>query len=103
MSVTISNCENICHAPTNGSPAKMLYSFPKQSRFLKRKTFKFTSPYPDAIDSMTSRIQSPSGRRASAMVGSMTSPRNCLPPRHPITTSPRPLMHANSFPLGKVG
>jgi hypothetical protein len=38
MSVTVSTCGQICNAPTNLSPSKMLYSFPKQERFLKRKT-----------------------------------------------------------------
>ena len=33
MSVTVSNCFEICNAPTNISSAKMLYSFPKDGRF----------------------------------------------------------------------
>jgi hypothetical protein len=38
MSVTVSNCNDIFNAPTNESTAKMLYTFPKQTRFLKRTT-----------------------------------------------------------------
>lgn len=39
MSVTISNCDEICKSPTNTSPSKMLFSFPKGERFQKsRKT-----------------------------------------------------------------
>lgn len=37
MSVTISNCNEICNSPTNFSPSKMLYSFPKTARFNTRK------------------------------------------------------------------
>lgn len=37
MSVTISNCNEICNSPTNVSPSKMLYSFPKTARFNTRK------------------------------------------------------------------
>ena len=37
MSITISNCYEICNAPTNQSSAKMLYSFPKQQRFVRRR------------------------------------------------------------------
>jgi hypothetical protein len=37
MSVTISNCDEICKSPTNNSTSKMLYSFPKTSRFNSRK------------------------------------------------------------------
>ena len=29
MSITISNWKQICDAPTNNSPTKMAYSFPK--------------------------------------------------------------------------
>ena len=36
MSVTISNCDEICSSPTNNSTSKMLYSFPKTSRFPAR-------------------------------------------------------------------
>jgi hypothetical protein len=37
MSVTVSNCDEICNNPSNNSTAKMLYSFPKKSRFNSRK------------------------------------------------------------------
>lgn len=37
MSVTISNCDEICRSPTNQSPTKQLYTFPKESRFVKSK------------------------------------------------------------------
>ncbi len=33
MSITISNCLEICNSPTNLSYSKMLYSFPKAHRF----------------------------------------------------------------------
>ena len=35
MSVTVSNCQEICNNPLNTSKSKMLYTFPKQSRFPK--------------------------------------------------------------------
>lgn len=44
MSITISTCNQICNAPTNLSPSKQLYSFPKQERFLKRKTIQYYTP-----------------------------------------------------------
>jgi hypothetical protein len=36
MSITISNCDEICKSPTNNSPSKMLYTFPKTTRFHTR-------------------------------------------------------------------
>jgi hypothetical protein len=54
MSVTISNCTEICNSPTNLSKAKMLYSFPKASRFNDRKTALYFQIYLDAINSMRS-------------------------------------------------
>lgn len=42
MSVTISNCHQICNSPTNASKAKMLYSFSKSCRFPSKKKFKYT-------------------------------------------------------------
>lgn len=84
MSVTISTCNQICNAPTNQSSAKMLFSFPKQSRFLKRKTLLYSFPHPAAIASMTSRAPSPPEGQVSAMDISMTSLASLLPPR-PLT------------------
>ena len=55
MSITISNCNEICNAPTNSSTAKMLYTFPKQSRFLKRKTMLYILLHLDAKNSMNSK------------------------------------------------
>lgn len=37
MSITISNCNEICSSPTNTSKAKMLFTFSKGERFSKRK------------------------------------------------------------------
>ena len=86
MSVTISTCNQICNAPTNQSSAKMLYSFPKQSRFLKRKTILYASPHADAIDSTISRAPSPPGEQVLAMDISMISPKN-----HPHHHHPTPI------------
>ncbi len=33
MSIIASNCNEICHSPTNTSKSKMLYTFPKGPRF----------------------------------------------------------------------
>lgn len=82
MSVTISNCNQICNAPTNQSSAKMLYSFPKQSRFLKRKTLLYFSSHPAAIASTTSRVPSLLAAPALATATNMTSLAS-LPLRHP--------------------
>ena len=73
MSVTISTCNQICNAPTNQSSAKMLYSFPKQSRFLKRKTLLYLCSHPAAIASMISRAPSLLVELASAMDINMTT------------------------------
>ena len=35
MSVVISNCESICRAQSNNSPAKYLFTFSKTKRFDK--------------------------------------------------------------------
>lgn len=37
MSVTLSNCQEICNSPLNSSKAKMLYSFPRSQRFRSSK------------------------------------------------------------------
>lgn len=37
MSITVSNCNEICSSPTNTSKSKMLYSFSKGDRFPKRR------------------------------------------------------------------
>lgn len=81
MSITISNCNEICNAPTNQSSAKMLYSFPKQGRFLKRKTILYWCPYSDVTSSTNSKTPSPTGRPPSGMDTNMTSPRS-LPAPH---------------------
>jgi hypothetical protein len=78
MSVTISNCNEICNAPTNQSTAKMLYTFPKQPRFLKRKTILYFLPHLDVTSTMNSRIPSRTGQPLSDMVISTTSPKNFL-------------------------
>jgi len=38
MSITVSNCFEICNSPLNLSPSKMLYSFGKEQRFKTMKT-----------------------------------------------------------------
>lgn len=35
MSITVSNCLQICNSPLNQSSAKNLWSFPKSDRFAK--------------------------------------------------------------------
>lgn len=37
MSITISNCNEICNSPLNTSKSKMLFSFPKSNRFHSTK------------------------------------------------------------------
>ncbi len=37
MSVTVSNCDDICNSPLNNSKSKMLYTFPKSQRFSSSK------------------------------------------------------------------
>lgn len=53
MSITISNCEQICGDPSNTSKAKMLYTFSKASRFPKRKIILYDCIYLDVINSMS--------------------------------------------------
>jgi len=53
MSMTISNCDEICRSPTNTSPAKMLYSFPKTARFNSRKVILYLNLHSDATVTMT--------------------------------------------------
>lgn len=76
MSITVSNCNEICNAPTNHSASKMLYSFPKQSRFLKRKTIQYSGSYLDAINFMNSKTPYPIEAQLLAMVENMTSLEN---------------------------
>ena len=58
MSVTISNCDEISKSPTNTSPAKQLYSFPKTARFNSRKLIMYTLSNPGVIDIMIFHHQS---------------------------------------------
>ena len=76
MSVTVSNCIQICNAPTNQSTSKMLYSFPRQPRFLKRKTILYFLPHPDATSTTNSKTLFPTEEPLWATVTSTTSPRN---------------------------
>jgi len=78
MSITISNCNEICNAPTNSSSAKMLYSFPKQSRFLKRKTILYIYFNLDVISSINLKTLCLREGLALAMELNMTSLGNCL-------------------------
>ncbi len=52
MSVTISNCDEIARSPTNNSPSKMLYTFPKTSRFHSRKQILYQLSHLGATASM---------------------------------------------------
>ncbi len=42
MSITVSNCNEICKSPTNTSKSKMLYSFSKADRFGSTHTTMYT-------------------------------------------------------------
>jgi hypothetical protein len=42
MSITLSNCNEICNSPLNSSKAKMLYTFPKSQRFRNSKKILYT-------------------------------------------------------------
>jgi len=44
MSVTISNCDEIAKSPTNTSPSKQLYTFPKTARFNSRRLVMYLLP-----------------------------------------------------------
>jgi hypothetical protein len=100
MSVTVSNCNSICNAPTNLSSAKMLYSFPKQSRFLKRKTILYLSSYQDAIASIKLKIPSPPEAPALATDPNTTLRKNRPPhPRQIHITSPT----MNVAPITSMG
>lgn len=37
MSITISNCNEICNSPLNNSKSKMLFTFPRSQRFRSSK------------------------------------------------------------------
>jgi len=78
MSITISNCNEICNAPTNSSTAKMLYTFPKQSRFLKRKTMLYTIPHLDVKNFMNSKAHFLPEEQGLATVLSLISLDNFL-------------------------
>ena len=78
MSITISNCNDICNAPTNSSTAKMLYTFSKQSRFLKRKTMLYIILHLDAKSSMNSKAHFLPEEQGSAMAASLISLGNFL-------------------------
>ena len=78
MSVTISNCNEICNAPTNSSSAKMLYSFPKQSRFLKRKKILYIYINLGVISSINLKILFLLEEQALVMEQNTTSQDNCL-------------------------
>ncbi len=49
MSITVSNCNQICNSPTNSSKSKMLYTFQKQSRFPKKIRILYSSSHIDVI------------------------------------------------------
>jgi len=82
MSVTISTCNEICNAPTNHSSAKMLYTFSKQPRFLKRKTILYDMYYSVVKSSMNSKILFLIEELALDMVRNMISLRNYHKPLH---------------------
>lgn len=77
MSVTVSNCDEICHSPTNASPAKMLYTFKKEPRFTKKIRVLYFTPYSVAI-SFTTPIQSRSGQPPSVSATSTTSQKSTV-------------------------
>ncbi len=52
MSITISNCDEICHSPVNSSKSKMLYSFSKSSRFPQRRRIMYVFIHLGVINSM---------------------------------------------------
>lgn len=51
MSITVSNCDEICNSPTNSSKAKMLYTFSKGERFSRRKIIMYALPNQGVIGS----------------------------------------------------
>ena len=104
MSVTISTCNQICSAPTNSSHSKMLYSFAKQSRFLRREPQTYPSLHLALRSSMNSRPRLPPALLALAMAANMILLRNCRRVRRliPIALLMDVLKRRDSL-LGKVG
>lgn len=78
MSITISNCDEICNSPVNSSKAKMLYTFSKGDRFSKRKIIMYAILHPGAIASTTRLKIPPPGPPRLASAISMTSPKSTL-------------------------
>lgn len=53
MSVTVSNCDEICNSPTNLSHAKMLYTFHQEPRFRDKSELLYISLHSAATNSTT--------------------------------------------------
>lgn len=76
MSITISNCDEICNSPVNSSKAKMLYSFSKGERFSKRKIIMYAILHVGVIGSMIPLKTPPPEPPHWASAISMTSPKS---------------------------
>jgi hypothetical protein len=75
MSITLSNCNEICNSPLNSSKAKMLYTFPKGQRFNSSKKILYTITYIDVTDFTIFHQRLIRIWPLSATVISMTSPK----------------------------
>ena len=76
MSVTVSNCNEICNSPTNSSPSKMLYSFPKGIRFpMSKKILYRFDLFSDVINSTARHSCKVQGQLPSGLGISMICPR----------------------------
>jgi hypothetical protein len=73
MSITISNCNEICSSPTNTSKAKMLYTFSKGERFSKRKIIMYNLTNLGVISFMKLNKIPQSEQRHSGLDINMTS------------------------------
>lgn len=78
MSVTLSNCQEICNSPLNCSKAKMLYSFPRSQRFRSSKKILYISRNSAATSSTIFHQLSTATLPASAMVPNTTLQKGML-------------------------
>jgi len=84
MSVCISNCERICHNPSNASTAKALYSFGKERRF----TSSYKTPVTHRAQYEAPSEFSSEKRVNNTTFGVMARPNNFLRKENSVKPSP---------------
>ena len=102
MSITTSNCEQICHSHTNTSNSKMLYSFSKQPRFLKRKKVLYLYIQLDVTASTISKTRLVRGQQDLA-TGTSTILPGISPALPRPTHTPCTIRLLTALPLDSVG